>query len=75
MGKYDLPQVETHLYINGKWLEGSEGTVDVVNPATGETLASVQQGGEKDKRSNQGCQQGFRRLVKNSTKRTSKINE
>ncbi len=47
MGKYDLPQVETHLYINGKWLEGSEGTVDVVNPATGETLASVQQGGEK----------------------------
>ncbi len=43
MGKYDLPQVETHLYINGKWLEGSEGTVDVVNPATGETLASVQQ--------------------------------
>ncbi|WP_195513329.1 NAD-dependent succinate-semialdehyde dehydrogenase [Enterococcus sp. 1001283B150225_161107_E12] len=48
MGKYDLPQVETHLYINGKWLEGSEGTVDVVNPATGETLASVQQGGEKE---------------------------
>ena len=28
--------------------EGSEGTVDVVNPATGETLASVQQGGEKE---------------------------
>ncbi|WP_233433750.1 hypothetical protein [Enterococcus mundtii] len=50
MGKYDLPQVETHLYINGKWLEGSEGTVDVVNPATGETLASVQQGRKRQKK-------------------------
>ncbi len=48
MAKTDLPQVETRLYINGKWLEGSEGTFEVQNPATGETLATVQKGGEKE---------------------------
>lgn len=48
MAKIDLPQVETHLYINGKWLEGSEGTFEVKNPATGEILATVQKGGEKE---------------------------
>lgn len=48
MAKIDLPQVETHLYINGKWLEGSEGTFEVKNPATGEILATIQKGGEKE---------------------------
>lgn len=48
MAKIDLPQVETHLYINGKWLEGSEGTFEVKNPATGEILATVQKGREKE---------------------------
>lgn len=48
MAKIDLPQVETHLYINGKWLEGSEGTFEVKNLATGEILATVQKGGEKE---------------------------
>ena len=48
MAKIDLPQVETHLYSNGKWLEGSEGTFEVKNPATGEILATVQKGGEKE---------------------------
>lgn len=48
MAKIDLPQVETHLYINGKWLEGSEGTFEVKNPATWEILATVQKGGEKE---------------------------
>ncbi|TBX33001.1 NAD-dependent succinate-semialdehyde dehydrogenase [Enterococcus durans] len=48
MAKIDLPQVETHLYINGKWLEESEGTFEVKNPATGEILATVQKGGEKE---------------------------
>ncbi|MHD0401898.1 NAD-dependent succinate-semialdehyde dehydrogenase [Enterococcus durans] len=48
MAKIDLPQVETHLYINGKWLEGSEGTFEVKNPATEEILATVQKGGEKE---------------------------
>ena len=48
MAKIALPQVETQLYINGKWLEGSEGTFEVKNPATGEILATVQKGGEKE---------------------------
>lgn len=49
MAKYqDLPAVETHLYVNGKWVEGSEGTKPVTNPATGETLANVHVGGEKE---------------------------
>lgn len=43
-----LPAVETRLYINGKWVEGSEGTKPVTNPATGETLANVHVGGEKE---------------------------
>ena len=49
MAKYqDLPAVETRLYVNGKWGEGSEGTKPVTNPATGETLANVHVGGEKE---------------------------
>jgi len=49
MAKYqDLPAVETRLYVNGKWVEGSEGTKPVTNPATGETLANVHVGGEKE---------------------------
>lgn len=44
----DLPAVETRLYINGEWVEGSEGTKPVTNPATGETLAKVHVGGEKE---------------------------
>ena len=48
MAKIDLPQVETHLYIHGIGLEGSEGTFEVKNPATGEILAAVQKGGEKE---------------------------
>lgn len=43
-----LPAVETRLYINGNWVEGSEGTKPVTNPATGETLADVHVGGEKE---------------------------
>lgn len=43
-----LPAVETRLYINGKWVEGSEGTEPVTNPATGETLAEVHVGGKKE---------------------------
>lgn len=42
MAKRDLPKVETRLYINGKWQTGTEGTFEVINPATGETLANVQ---------------------------------
>ena len=49
MGKHQaLPAVETRLYINGKWENGSEDAVPVTNPATGETLAKIQAGGEKE---------------------------
>ncbi|MDN6616383.1 MAG: NAD-dependent succinate-semialdehyde dehydrogenase [Enterococcus sp.] len=43
-----FPAVATRLYINGKWVEGSEGAEPVTNPATGETLAEVHVGGEKE---------------------------
>lgn len=60
MAKVDLPKVETHLYINGKWLEGSEGTFEVKNPATGERLATVQKGGAKEtKEAIQAANQAF----------------
>ncbi|MEB7495060.1 NAD-dependent succinate-semialdehyde dehydrogenase [Enterococcus hirae] len=48
MAKRDLPKVETRLYINDKWQTGTEGTFEVINPATGETLANVQKGGESE---------------------------
>lgn len=48
MTKTHLPKVNTRLYINGSWIEGSEGTIPVINPATGETLTNVHQGGKKE---------------------------
>jgi succinate-semialdehyde dehydrogenase/glutarate-semialdehyde dehydrogenase len=33
--------VPKQLYINGKWRDGSEGTLPVEDPATGETIAEV----------------------------------
>jgi len=37
-----LARVPTGLFIDGKWREGSDGrTIDVEDPSTGETLASV----------------------------------
>ena len=55
MAKIDLPQVETHLYINGKWLEGSEGTFEVKNPATGGDISHCSKGWRKrNERGNSG---------------------
>ncbi|WP_086350774.1 NAD-dependent succinate-semialdehyde dehydrogenase [Candidatus Enterococcus clewellii] len=48
MARTDLPNVETRLYINGQWLDGSEGTKAVIDPATGKTLAKIQQGGKAE---------------------------
>ncbi|GCF94935.1 aldehyde dehydrogenase [Enterococcus florum] len=48
MAKHEFPKVETRLYINGKWVDGSEGKAPVTNPATGETLAEIHLGGEKE---------------------------
>lgn len=48
MARTDLPNVETRLYIDGQWLDGSEGTKSVIDPATGKPLIDVQQGGKKE---------------------------
>lgn len=38
-----LASVRTQLYIGGEWCDASDGrTIDSVNPATGETIASIQ---------------------------------
>lgn len=43
------PGVETELFIGGKWVPASSGSrFDVLDPATGDTIASVADGGEAD---------------------------
>ncbi|WP_439644942.1 NAD-dependent succinate-semialdehyde dehydrogenase [Jeotgalibaca dankookensis] len=46
--KGTLPKIQTRLYIDGKWMEGSLKPNVVLNPATGEELIAVEQGGEKE---------------------------
>ena len=36
------------LWINGEWCDGTEGVLDVENPATGETIAQVAKAGAAD---------------------------
>lgn len=43
-----LPEIQTGLYINGQWVEGSSEKKAVNNPATKEELIKVSQGGEKE---------------------------
>lgn len=43
-----LPEIQTGLYINGQWVEGSLEKKAVNNPATKEELIQVSQGGEKE---------------------------
>ncbi|MBM2620043.1 NAD-dependent succinate-semialdehyde dehydrogenase [Actinoplanes sp. LDG1-06] len=44
-----LGVVETELFIGGKWVPASSGNrFDVLDPATGEVIASVADGGESD---------------------------
>ncbi len=45
-----LDQVPTQLYIGGEWRDGSEGTIGVEDPATGETLCQVADASEADAR-------------------------
>ncbi len=40
-----LPDIQSKLYINGKWIAGSLGAKAVNNPATGEKLIEVEQAG------------------------------
>jgi len=43
-----LPEIQTGLYINGQWVEGSLEKKAVDNPATKEELIQVSQGGETE---------------------------
>ncbi|WP_041556716.1 NAD-dependent succinate-semialdehyde dehydrogenase [Carnobacterium sp. 17-4] len=43
-----LPEIQTGLYINGQWVEGSLEKKAVNNPATKEELIQVSQGGETE---------------------------
>ncbi|WP_408605780.1 NAD-dependent succinate-semialdehyde dehydrogenase [Carnobacterium pleistocenium] len=43
-----LPEIQTGLYINGQWVEGSLEKKAVNNPATKEELIKVSQGGEQE---------------------------
>ena len=45
----DLPDgVPTQLFIGGKWVDGSAGSFDVLNPSTGEVLSTVARPGLDD---------------------------
>lgn len=46
--KGTLPKIQTKLYIDGKWMKGSLKPKVVINPATGEELIAVEQGGAKE---------------------------
>lgn len=46
--KKGLPEIETGLFIDGKWVEGSLDKKEVKNPATGEVLTQVAQAGKED---------------------------
>ncbi|KAI0089758.1 aldehyde dehydrogenase [Irpex rosettiformis] len=42
-------EFNTGLYINGKWVDGSEGGfIDVINPSNGKVITRVSEGTEKD---------------------------
>lgn len=43
-----LPEINTGLFIDGKWVDGSLDKKEVINPATGEALIQVAQGGKED---------------------------
>ena len=46
-----LGDVTRQMYINGQWVEAKSGkTFPVINPATGETLTTVPDGGVEDAR-------------------------
>src|SRR3954453_16861546 len=43
-----IEAVPKKLYIGGKWIDGSEGTLPVEDPSTGETIAEVPDAGPDD---------------------------
>lgn len=44
----DFPEVNNKLFINGEWVDGSKDAVAVINPSTGEEIATIAQGTEKE---------------------------
>lgn len=43
-----LTHVPTQLYIDGNWIDGSQPTAPIKNPATGEVITEVSQGAEEE---------------------------
>lgn len=46
--KQILPNIQTKLFIDGNWVDGSREKRVVINPATGEELVRVSQGGKEE---------------------------
>lgn len=46
--RQSLPEIQTNLFIDGQWVEGSMDKKAVINPATGEELVRVSQGGKEE---------------------------
>lgn len=46
--KQILPNIQTKLFIDGNWVDGSREKRAVINPATGEELVRVSQGGKEE---------------------------
>ncbi len=44
----DSTLLKTHNYINGRWVTGSAGTIDVSNPANNAMLTTVANGNASD---------------------------
>lgn len=44
----DPSLLKTQNYINGEWVDGSAGTIDVTNPANGEVVATIANGNSDD---------------------------
>jgi len=40
--------VNTKLFINGEWVEGSGKTIDVINPTNGKKITEIQEGTAAD---------------------------
>lgn len=46
--KQILPNIQTKLFVDGNWVDGSREKRVVINPATGEELVRVSQGGKEE---------------------------
>lgn len=46
--RQSLPEIQTNLFIDGQWVEGAMDKKAVINPATGEELVQVSQGGKEE---------------------------